>query len=175
MSDVTRHGTLTGYNSGRCRCDDCREAYREYRRSNAARIKERSAQYYLDNKDRILARNKKYYVDNREQEIARGVERGKRNPEGRRAAVERWRERNPGLDFARRHGCEILAVTERDWRRLCGRFAGLCAYCRSSPADQMDHVVPLSRGGRHSIGNVLPCCGTCNSSKNRRLLVEWRR
>lgn len=39
----------------------------------------------------------------------------------------------------------------------------------------MDHVVPLSRGGRHSIGNILPACESCNLSKHASYLVEWRR
>lgn len=37
----------------------------------------------------------------------------------------------------------------------------------------MDHVIPLARGGRHGIGNVLPACQPCNSSKGARLLAEW--
>jgi 5-methylcytosine-specific restriction endonuclease McrA len=39
---------------------------------------------------------------------------------------------------------------------------------------EMDHVVPLSRRGRHSIGNVVLACPACNNSKGRRYLVEWR-
>lgn len=38
-----------------------------------------------------------------------------------------------------------------------------------------DHVVPIRRGGRHSIGNLLPSCNRCNLSKAAKLLVEWRR
>ena len=35
-------------------------------------------------------------------------------------------------------------------------------------------IMPIIRGGRHSIGNLLPACGSCNSSKGAKLLVEWR-
>lgn len=38
----------------------------------------------------------------------------------------------------------------------------------------IDHVVPISRGGANSIGNIVAACGSCNSSKNDRLLTEWR-
>jgi hypothetical protein len=38
----------------------------------------------------------------------------------------------------------------------------------------MDHVIPLAKGGRHTIGNVLPVCGYCNSTKHSLLLVVWR-
>jgi 5-methylcytosine-specific restriction endonuclease McrA len=38
----------------------------------------------------------------------------------------------------------------------------------------MDHVVPLSRGGRTTKGNVTPVCKTCNTAKKQKLLMEWR-
>ena len=37
----------------------------------------------------------------------------------------------------------------------------------------IDHVVPLSRGGKHEIENLLPACRSCNSSKGAKLLEEW--
>lgn len=46
--------------------------------------------------------------------------------------------------------------------------AGICHYCGNRfPADQitMDHVVPLSRGGKSRRGNVVPCCRECNLEK----------
>lgn len=33
---MARHGTLTGYTGDKCRCDDCRAAWREYQRSRWA-------------------------------------------------------------------------------------------------------------------------------------------
>lgn len=63
----------------------------------------------------------------------------------------------------------------RDWQRLVRRYRGCCAYCgvKAEPV-YMDHVVPLARGGRHSIGNVLPVCFYCNSTKHSMLLAVWR-
>jgi len=68
-----------------------------------------------------------------------------------------------------------VAVLERDWRRLVNRYGGCCAYCGDRPNKlHIDHVVPVSRGGRGGIGNILPACATCNVSKHALLLVEWR-
>ena len=73
-----------------------------------------------------------------------------------------WEGEPPGVDL-------------RDWMRLVDRYRGRCAYCDEvAEPVTMDHVVPLSRGGRHSIGNVLPACKQCNQRKNARLLIEWR-
>lgn len=84
-----------------------------------------------------------------------------------------WSE-NRRRGRARRRKAEIRLVTEADWRRLVARYRGLCAYCKQRPWTDRDHIIPLSRGGRHSIGNLLPACEFCNTSKHNRLLVEWR-
>jgi 5-methylcytosine-specific restriction endonuclease McrA len=66
-------------------------------------------------------------------------------------------------------------VTERDIRRLVNRYRGCCAYCGDATAKlTIDHVVPFKRGGRHTIGNLVPACQSCNSSKGARLLSAWR-
>lgn len=65
-------------------------------------------------------------------------------------------------------------VPIHEWRRILMRAAGRCAYCGQRRDLTMDHVVPLARGGIHGIGNVVAACGSCNSSKNDRLLIEWR-
>lgn len=76
---------------------------------------------------------------------------------------------------ARLRGVSVPGVTERDWRRMKARFGHRCAYCLRPRPLTMDHIIPLIRGGRHAVGNILPACGPCNSTKNRRLLIEWRR
>jgi len=45
---------------------------------------------------------------------------------------------------------------------------GICYYCGERfPADQLtlDHIVPLSRGGRSTRGNMVVCCRECNQEK----------
>ncbi|MBT1073501.1 HNH endonuclease [Pelotalea chapellei] len=37
----------------------------------------------------------------------------------------------------------------------------------------MDHVIPLSRGGKASRNNVVPSCKECNSRKKYLLPMEW--
>jgi len=36
----------------------------------------------------------------------------------------------------------------------------------------MDHLVPLSRGGRSNKGNLVPACKDCNNRKKSRLAFE---
>lgn len=48
-----------------------------------------------------------------------------------------------------------------------------CTYCEAVDDMTVDHVVPLSRGGRHEAKNLTPACRSCNSSKCALLLEEW--
>jgi 5-methylcytosine-specific restriction endonuclease McrA len=75
---------------------------------------------------------------------------------------------------ARLAQADVRVFTLNDWRRLILRYGGQCAYCHEVRPLTLDHVVPLARGGRHAVGNIVPACGSCNSSKNARLIVEWR-
>ncbi len=54
--------------------------------------------------------------------------------------------------------------------------SGTCYYCGEKVGFKnltMDHVIPLSRGGRSSKDNLVPCCKECNNKKNNYLPVEW--
>jgi predicted nucleic acid-binding Zn ribbon protein len=73
--------------------------------------------------------------------------------------------------FRRQNGGHVY---KRDWIRLMRRYDGLCAYCQNAPGVEVDHVIPVSRGGRHTLGNVLPACPSCNRRKHARTLMEWR-
>jgi 5-methylcytosine-specific restriction endonuclease McrA len=37
----------------------------------------------------------------------------------------------------------------------------------------LDHIVPLSKGGRHTLSNVMIMCHRCNSAKNNKLPKNW--
>lgn len=46
-----------------------------------------------------------------------------------------------------------------------------CQYC-GAPAENLDHVIPRSRGGEHVWENVVASCRRCNAKKENRLLSE---
>lgn len=48
-----------------------------------------------------------------------------------------------------------------------------CVYCGSVKNLSLDHIVPQSLGGSHSIGNLATCCIPCNCSKGAKTLREW--
>ena len=56
-------------------------------------------------------------------------------------------------------------------RAVFARDDWICQYC-GAPAENLDHVVPRSRGGEHSWENVVASCRRCNSKKENRLAEE---
>lgn len=53
---------------------------------------------------------------------------------------------------------------------------GVCYYCYRKVGRAnltMDHIVPLSRGGKSTKGNLVPACKDCNNKKKYLLPIEW--
>ena len=60
-----------------------------------------------------------------------------------------------------------------DWQKVLKEFDNQCAYCGSTDGLEQEHIVPVAKGGRYEIGNIVPACRHCNASKNDRDLIEW--
>lgn len=69
-------------------------------------------------------------------------------------------------------------LTLDQWERIVAQHTN-CPYCGRLFDDgqyklTIDHVVPLSQGGKHTKDNVLPVCFQCNREKSASLLGgEW--
>lgn len=62
------------------------------------------------------------------------------------------------------------------WKRRTAK--GECYYCNAAITPNeltMDHIVPISRGGRSTKGNVVPACKECNTKKKQLLPMEWEK
>lgn len=105
-----------------------------------------------------------------------------RNPEWRNANRERlnaskaaWAKANPeksslikqAYKHRRRAGeADGLSWAEiRKWRKA---QPNCCYWCGDKRAKEytIDHYVPLARGGKHAVGNLVIACRTCNVRKN---------
>lgn len=161
---------------------------------------ERQAKFKAAHPGRAAIYNARYYAKKKAEITARNVAWRLANPDKVRAQQRAWRNNNPDkarekarqwyarhreaqserhADYmsqrrATRHGGRVFTVIPRDRRRLLARYRNECVYCGSRGKIVFDHVIPLTRGGSHGVGNLAPSCIPCNRAKGTRLLTEWR-
>lgn len=64
-------------------------------------------------------------------------------------------------------GAPTSDFTIAQWIELRALYRNRCAYChRRRKRLTKDHVVPLSRGGHHTMSNIVPACLPCNLRKS---------
>ncbi|WP_328596584.1 HNH endonuclease signature motif containing protein [Aeromicrobium yanjiei] len=81
--------------------------------------------------------------------------------------------------YARRRQRRMAKVahdlTDEQWAALTSAWGG-CAYCGAEgSALQKDCMLPISRGGRYTLANVVPACASCNASKWNLEVTTWMR
>lgn len=102
--------------------------------------------------------------------------------ESRQRGIEAMRER--GTWVAGHKACKNRrkarlkgnggTFTGQEWRALCERLGNTCLACGAVGVDlTVDHVVPLSKGGRNGIENVQPLCRACNLKKGDKM-IDYR-
>jgi hypothetical protein len=66
-------------------------------------------------------------------------------------------------------------LSAAEWTAVKAAWGG-CAYCGASGVPlQKDCVQALSRGGRYTLGNIVPACASCNASKCNAEVTGWMR
>ena len=66
-------------------------------------------------------------------------------------------------------------LTPLQWSQIRAAWDG-CAYCGAAGVPlQRDCVLPLSRGGRYTVENIVPACRSCNASKSNDEVTGWLR
>lgn len=75
----------------------------------------------------------------------------------------------------RRLGSVSHDLTDAQWAALQEAWGG-CAYCGAAGVPvERDCVLPISRGGRYTLDNVVPACHSCNTSKCNEEVTGWLR
>lgn len=161
---------------------------KNYKKAKAStkRWRENNKEKYLQSKrdsyqrhiDSNRERQRDRYRANPEPYKIRAVEWSKANPEKRYQVTKNWFLKNPGKAAFYQHTRrlrlstnEVLQIRSSFIKKL---YSSPCFYCGSLELIEADHVIPVSRGGRHSEGNLVPACRTCNRSKQALFIMEWR-
>jgi 5-methylcytosine-specific restriction endonuclease McrA len=90
-------------------------------------------------------------------------------------AVSRSRRARAARRRQRRVKAVVNDLSNEQWEALKAAWNG-CAYCGVTDRPlQRDCVMAISRGGRYTVDNVVPACGSCNTSKCNDEVTSWLR
>ena len=103
-----------------------------------------------------------YRANHREETQARSADWNSRNPE-RRARYKLERR-------ARIENNGVYLILDKELAKL---YSSPCFYCDASERIEADHIIPISKGGQHSVGNLIPACRSCNAEKGQKYLMEY--
>jgi 5-methylcytosine-specific restriction endonuclease McrA len=169
---------------------------KEYSKIHSNDVKARCKKWYRDNKDRHRTYSEQYKKDNtdRVKEWSRlsSERQRKKHPDNQKRSYKKWylKVRNTQSFKAKRgaifmkyralkKGASVNLKSIKSFMvRVKRNPTFVCYHCQHTfpiSALHFDHIIPLSRGGSHSIGNLCTSCRPCNCSKNNTLLSEWSR
>ena len=149
----------------RTRCKTCvNKVTKKYLDSHLEDNKKRNAEYYANNSERIKQKSKEW--------IANNPDRKKQSDKTYQLANldkfrDTWHRRRATINANGKHD-----ISRKEWLKL---YSSPCIYCGSYKNIQADHVIPIARGGTHGIGNLVSACSSCNGSKGKRTITEWKK
>ena len=120
----------------------------------------------------------KWRENNHEYDLQRKIEWRDKNIEYDKKRKAKWSSENLNkrrMSFHKRNikiKENIFYISEKEIKKILN---SACFYCSSYDNIQVDHVVPVSKGGRHSVGNIVAACRSCNASKCDKYLIEWKK
>lgn len=159
-------------------CKQCANEYaKKYYEKNIDKVKNYYKSYRKNNQERLKKAHKEWHKENSEKAKNYAKEYREYNKEKCNNMTKNWRKNNKlkfsNLVHKRNEKLQqngIFQIIKKDLVKL---QRSNCFYCGSIENLSLDHIYPISKGGRHSIGNLVMACKSCNSSKNNKFLFSW--
>lgn len=147
------------------RCKECEYLrVKKWKDENKEYVKKRDASYRKKNFQRRKEYNKKWLEEHPDWKLEWERSHREKNVDYYRDKTRRRR--------ARLANCQTFEIIPKDLRKL---YSSPCYNCGATSDITMDHIIPVSLGGNHGIGNLMPLCQSCNSQKGARTLMEWHK
>lgn len=125
-----------------------------YQEANKDRKREYDRCYRDANREKLNGQSRRWVDENRDKRLAIS-----RNYKARRRAQEAG-----GVSTA------ALAAWTAQQKKVC-YWCG----CKCAKGFHVDHYVPLCKGGKHDIGNLVIACAPCNLKKNLKDPLDFAR
>lgn len=157
----------TGKPSASCKLCTSRAA-REWSKNNPERSRQFVREYRKNNLERDKARQRENYYICREARLQYGKEWRQANSE----KIRQTARISQAHSLARKHGAEGTFTFDQ-WQAICDYYGNKCLACGEQKPLTIDHIVPISKGGRNDITNIQPLCAYCNNSKQQKI-IDYR-
>ena len=143
---------------------------RAYREMNPNKVKSLQSTYAAANRKKLNAKQKVYAATNPEKVKACHAACRAANPEVYR---QHHRRRRASKRAAAIGDSREIIQWEKTWRAQKTVKCHWCSKRIKPPTAHVDHVIPLSKGGAHALGNLCVSCSTCNLCKNAKPPEAW--
>ncbi len=157
-------------------CKECYSAYnKEYRAKNKEIIKLRKKEYEQNNKHEIAIKNKKYREENKERINKQRQEYRRKNTLRERERASRWKKNNRDKFNQHEKDRRDKKHTKVNYEDVLERD-GMWCYLGGHVIKgryEIDHIEPLSRGGKHTEDNLSVTCPLHNGQKYNKSLLEY--
>ena len=154
--------------------ESLRQQSKSYYYANKSRMADNYKKWVAKNPDRRKATTRKSQIKRRDKHASYMREYRKKKPEMRKEWAIKNPEKQAAIYITRRSRKRSL----RNWAITTKEIIAIrklnCIYCGAKEHIQVDHIVPLARGGQHRIGNLAPACRECNLSKKDKFVMEWK-
>lgn len=162
------------------------ERLKKWREENKERLKLYGIIWRKKNKPRKKLNDKNYYYK---------IRRNPKNIEREKERKRKFRKENPNVikeyrrkyyaspkgklnsnkhnhrRLALKHKCKF-DLTDKQIKKIYDRDK-VCVYCSSSKNLELDHIIPLAKGGEGIFYNFVLACRRCNGSKNDKDVFVW--
>jgi 5-methylcytosine-specific restriction endonuclease McrA len=155
-----------------------REWWRKWKVSESGKesIKSRALRYYNSHREECVERSLAYQATEEGKAAIKAWNESDIGKEIRRLALHNYRKTPKGkankarADHKRRATERIIisTLTAEEWAEIKKRYKYRCVYCGGKCKLEMDHIIPISKGGNHVKENIVPACHSCNSRKSAR-------
>ena len=146
---------------------------KKYRKSNIEKVRKINREYYLNSKDkrieykknnknRIEEKRKEYYKNNKDK-----IKKYNKSEKGKAALLNSKHKRRAITKNGDVTTQQLLDLEQN---------AKVCYWCNCSLKKvkvHLDHYIPLSKGGLHTLSNLVVSCQKCNCSKNAKDPIEF--
>ena len=138
----------------------------EYQKKNPDVLRRASKKYYEKNKDKLKETHKAWKENNKDYVLSYARDYAKLNPDVKRRSQAKRRAKQSGIDGTLSNGLI---------EKLLKLQNGLCPCCKKPLGDDyhLDHIMPISLGGKNEDSNMQLLRAKCNLQKHAKHPIDY--